>query len=133
MALALISDRTGFPALFRGMSATNMTSEGMAMGPKVFRTTFLISFSSAASAVASGANKVMTYAYGVAHALGLGEAALPILRGVLKGLKKLAQGKEYLQNVKHTKNLNVYLNMSYTIPSSLRYDLLPSLIGKEML
>ena len=28
--------------------------------------------------------------------------------------------------------LHVYLNMSYSIPSSLRYDLLPSSIGEEM-
>ena len=31
-----------------------------------------------ASAVASGANKAMTYGYGVAHAIGVSEAALPI-------------------------------------------------------
>ena len=40
-----------------------------------------------ASAVAYGANKAMPYADGVAHALGVGEATLPILGGVSKGLK----------------------------------------------
>ena len=40
----------------------------------------------AASDVAS--NKTMVYAYGVAHALGFGKAALLILGGVSKGLKK---------------------------------------------
>ena len=66
-----------------------------------------------ASDVASGANKAMPYAYGIARALGVCEAALPILGCVSKGLKKLTQGKEYLQNMRHAivgkKNIVMYI------------------------
>ena len=53
-ALALIRLRTGFPALFLGMSFTKMTSDGMAIGPKVFRTKFLMSFCRFASPLNPG-------------------------------------------------------------------------------
>ena len=43
----------------------------------------------------------MPYVYVVKPALGVGEAAMPILGVVSKGLKKLARRKEYLQHVRH--------------------------------
>ena len=46
--------------------------------------------------------KAMPYLYGITHATGVGNQAMPILHAAGQGLKRLSEGKEYLQNVRHS-------------------------------
>ena len=40
--------------------------------------------------------------YGVAHATGVGNQAIPLIHAAGQGLIRLSEGKEYLQNVGHS-------------------------------
>ena len=46
--------------------------------------------------------KALPYLYGIAHATGVGNQAIPILYAAGQGLKRLSEGKEYLQNVRRS-------------------------------
>ena len=52
--------------------------------------------------VANVSQKALPYLYGIAHATGVGNQAMPILHAAGQGLKRLSEGKEYLQNVRHS-------------------------------
>ena len=40
--------------------------------------------------------------YGIAHATGVGNQVMPIFHAAGQGLKRISEGKEYLQNVRHS-------------------------------
>ena len=46
--------------------------------------------------------KALPYMYGIAHATGIGNEVIPILHAAGKGLKRINEGKEYLQNVRRS-------------------------------
>jgi len=47
-------------------------------------------------------DKALPYLYGVAHAAGVGEAALPIMVGAQKLLHNVAEKRDYLQGVRRS-------------------------------
>ena len=44
----------------------------------------------------------LPYLYGVAYATGVGNQAIPLIHVAGQGLKRLSEGKEYLQNVRRS-------------------------------
>ena len=55
-----------------------------------------------AGEIANVGQKALPYLYGVAHATGVGNQAIPLIHAAGQGLKRLSEGKEYLQNVRRS-------------------------------